>query len=86
MEGSMDNETRSENCKYDSNRPPTLDSENRAGPAGLWFAAAVLFAVLAAGVIIYRTGSADFRTASNDAMPSAAQTDPISPAPLLQQR
>lgn len=50
---------------------------------GYWFAAAVLFAFLAAGVIIYRTGGSDeFRTATND-VPATTQTSPIDQPPLL---
>jgi len=82
----MDHEIPSENCKLDSNLPVKLEFENRADATGLWFAAAVLFAVLAAGIIVYRTGNSDVRTASNDPAPAAAQADPLSPAPLLQQR
>ena len=38
---------------------------------GLWFAALVLCAVFAAGVIVYQIGNADMVTASNDAAPAA---------------
>jgi hypothetical protein len=40
---------------------------------GYWFAAAVLFAFLAAGIIVYRAGGDEFRTAAND-LPTTAQT------------
>jgi hypothetical protein len=65
-----------------------LDPEFRqlADKTCYWFAAAIVFAVLAAGVILYRGANAEFTTASNDPVPAAAQSDPISPAPLLQQR
>ena len=65
-----------------------LDPEFRQGAdkTCYWFAAAIVFAVLAAGVILYRDGNAEFATASNDPVPAAAQADPINPAPLLQQR
>ena len=50
---------------------------------GYWFAAAVLFAFMAAGIIVYRAGGADeFRTATND-VPTTAQTSPINPPPLI---
>jgi hypothetical protein len=50
---------------------------------GYWFAAAVLFAFLAAGIIIYRAGGGDeFRTATNE-VPTTTQTSPIDPPPLL---
>jgi hypothetical protein len=38
----------------------------------MWFAAVVLFAVLAAGIIIYRTANDDIRTASNETLPAPA--------------
>ncbi|MGO8922777.1 MAG: hypothetical protein ACLQF4_07555 [Xanthobacteraceae bacterium] len=42
--------------------------------SGMWFAAAVLFAVLAAGIIVYRAANDDIiRTASNDTL-----TEPVS--------
>lgn len=65
-----------------------LDPEFRqcADKVGYWFAATIIFAFIAAGVILYRGANAEFTTASNDAAPAAAQTDPVSPAPLLQQR
>jgi len=57
--------------------------ENAADVTGFCFAAAVLCAVLTAGFIVYRTGNADIRTASNDIMPTAAQADSITAAPIL---
>jgi hypothetical protein len=52
-----------------------LQYESRTDATGLWFAAAVLFAVIAAGAIIYRSGNSDFRTASIDtAGPMAAHS------------
>ena len=36
--------------------------------SGMWFAAVVLFAVLGAGLIIYRAANDDVRTASNDTL------------------
>jgi hypothetical protein len=54
-----------------------------ADATGYWFAAAVLFAFVAAGIIVYRAGGADeFRTATND-VPTTTQTSPIDPPPLL---
>ena len=46
-------------------------------------AIAVLFAVLAAIIIVYRTGESDIHMASNDIMPAAAQADPVAPPPIL---
>jgi hypothetical protein len=40
----------------------------------MWFAAAVLFAVLAAGIIIYRAANDDIRTAANDTLPAPASS------------
>jgi hypothetical protein len=56
--------------------------KSHADAAGYWFAAAVLFAFFAAGVIVYRSGGDEFRTATND-VPTTAQTSPIDPPPLL---
>ena len=57
----------------DESEPPTeLRLENTVNTSGMWFAAAVLFAVLAAGVIIYRAVNDDIRTASIDTSPAAA--------------
>jgi len=46
------------------------EPSNAADAMGLWFAAVVLCAVLAAGVIVYRTGNSDMVTASNVATAS----------------
>ena len=49
-----------------------LPTELRLETSGMWFAAAVLFAVLAAGIIIYRAANDDIRTAANDILPAPA--------------
>jgi hypothetical protein len=68
MEGSMDN---NESKPSDKSEPPTeLRLENSMDTSGMWFAAAVLFAVLAAGIIIYRAANDDIRTAANDILPA----------------
>jgi hypothetical protein len=54
--------------------PTKLKLENTVGTSGMWFAAAVLFAVLAAGIIIYRAANVDIRTASNDTLPAPASS------------
>ncbi len=56
--------------------------KSKTDSTGYWFAAAVLFAFLAAGVIIYRAGDDEFRTAANDA-PAHPQISRINPTPLL---
>ena len=52
--------------------PSELELENTMDTSGMWFAAAVLFAVLAAGIIIYRAANDDIRTAANDILPAPA--------------
>jgi hypothetical protein len=70
MEGSMDNNGSKLNDK--SELPTELKLENTVDTSGMWFAAAVLFAVLAAGIIIYRATNDDIRTAANDILPAPA--------------
>jgi hypothetical protein len=72
MEGSMDNNGSKLNDK--SELPTELRLENTVDTSGMWFAAAVLFAVLAAGIIIYRAANADIRTATNDTLPAPASS------------
>ena len=55
-----------------SELPTELELENTLDTGGMWFAAAVLFAVLAAGIIIYRAANDDIRTAANDILPAPA--------------
>ena len=50
--------------------PTELKLENTLDTSGMWFAAAALFAVLAAGIIIYRAANDDIRTAANDTLPA----------------
>jgi len=54
-----------------------LDSERVPDAAGYWFLAAVLFAFVAAGIIVYRTGNMETQTAANYPSHPAAQSDPI---------
>jgi hypothetical protein len=54
--------------------PNKLKLENTLDTSGMWFAAVVLFAVLAAGLIIYRAANNDIRTASNDTLPAPASS------------
>ena len=60
-----------------------IEFKSRADAAGYWFAAAVLFAFLAAGIIVYRAGGDEFQTAANDAPSSKPLSSQISPQPLL---
>ena len=68
----MDNNGSKLNDK--SELPTELKLENTMDTSGMWFAAAVLFAVLAAGIIIYRAANDDIRTAANDTLPAPASS------------
>ena len=57
-----------------SELPTELELENTLDTGGMWFAAAVLFAVLAAGIIIYRAANEDIRIAANDILPAPASS------------
>jgi len=61
----MENHVNRESSEVDCKLPPRVEFENSADATGLWFAAAMLCAVLAAGVIVYRTGNSDFSAVSN---------------------
>jgi hypothetical protein len=72
MEGSMD---KNGNKLSDESEVPTeLKLENTVDTSGMWFSAAVVFAVLAAGIIIYRAANNDIRTAANDTLPAPASS------------
>ena len=58
----------------ESELPTELKLENTVNTSGMWFAAAVLFAVLAAGIMIYRTANDGIRTAANDTLPAPASS------------
>ena len=60
----MDNNGRK--LSDESEVPTELKLENTVDTSGMWFAAAVLFAVLAAGFIIYRAANDGIRTAADD--------------------
>jgi hypothetical protein len=60
---------------------PDLEFKTAADATGYWFAAAVFFAFLAAGIIVYRTANSDVRTASIDT-PAAAQTSSLDLMPI----
>ena len=57
-----------------SELPTELKLENTVDTSGMWFTAAVLFAILAAGIIIYRAANDDIRTAANDTLPAPASS------------
>jgi hypothetical protein len=52
-----------------------LDTEQAPDAAGYWFLAAVLFAFIAAGIIVFRAGNTEMQTAAN--YRQAAQSDPV---------
>jgi hypothetical protein len=81
----MDNgmKVNKESLKFNPDAPVELEFENGPDATGYWFAAAVMFAVLAAGIIIYRAANSDTVMARNDTAPPAAQADPIAPPPLI---
>ena len=68
----MDNNGSKLNDKFEL--PTELKLENTMDTSGMWFAAAVLFAVLAAGIIIYRAANDGIRTATNDILPTPASS------------
>ena len=57
-----------------SELPTELRLENTVDTSGMWFAAAVLFAVLAAGIIIYHAANDGIRTAANNTLPAPASS------------
>jgi hypothetical protein len=62
---------------------PSLESERAPHAAGYWFLAAVLFAFIAAGIIVYRAGNTEMQTAANYSSHPAAQTDPVASPPIV---
>jgi purine-cytosine permease-like protein len=76
MEGPMDNQITKQNNEHNYHLESSLEDKNGISAAGYWFAAAALFAFLAAGVILYRTGL------SND-VSIAAQSNRMAPGPIL---
>ena len=58
-----------------------LDDQRAPDAAGYWFLAAVLFAFIAAGVIVYRAGNTEMQTAANYGQ--AAQSDPVMSPTIL---
>ena len=72
----MDQPMKNRDFDYDSYRlEPSLESERAPDAAGYWFLAAVLFALVAAGIIVYRAGNTEMQTAAN--YHPAAQSDPV---------
>ena len=85
----MDHPTRKSDLDFDYDGyglERRLDSEQAPDAAGYWFLAAVLFAFIAAGIIVYRAGNTEVQTAANYSSNPAAQTSQLDPQPLLQER
>jgi hypothetical protein len=88
MEEPMDRPMEKQHLDFDYDRcgrERDLEFEQRPDSAGYWFLAAVLFAFIAAGVIVYRAATDDFNAVSNDG-PKVAQSSPIDPQTLGQTR
>ena len=60
-----------------------LDAERAPDAAGYWFLAAVLFAFIAAGIIVYRAGNAETQTAANYPSHPTEQFDPVASPPIV---
>ena len=60
------------NNKNKQDGEPELPTIEAMDGSGMWFAAAVLFAVLAAGTIVYRVANDDVGVALSDTAPSPA--------------
>jgi hypothetical protein len=59
----------------------SLESERAPDTTGYWFLAAVLFAFIAAGIIVFRAGNTEMQTAAN--YRQAAQSDPVMSPTIL---
>jgi hypothetical protein len=79
MEDTMDTKIGNHSSKLDL--PTRLEFENGADATGLWFAAAAVFALIAAGVILFRDANPEFQTASNDSVLTVGQPAHPSVAP-----
>jgi len=85
----MDEQVKKTDLDFDYDRyglERRLDAKRAPDAAGYWFLAAVLFAFIAAGIIVYRTGNTEMQTAANYSNHPAAQTSQLDPHPLLQER
>lgn len=72
----MENRMSAQDRKPQASKPVRGEFENAADATGFWFAGVALMAILAAGVILYRTNSSDILTASNDTAVSAQANAP----------
>jgi len=79
----MDQPMKKSNLDFDYGLEPRLDAKRSPDAAGYWFLAAVLFAFIAAGIIVYRASNAETQTAANYPSHPAAQFDPIASPPIV---
>jgi hypothetical protein len=80
----MDYELPDGKLKFANGVPAKPKVDNDADWVGFWFAAAVMFAVVIASVIVYRTANANLVVAVHDAMPPpAAELDPVATPPII---
>ncbi len=80
----MDQPMKKHDVEYDRyGLEPRLDSGQAPDAAGYWFLAAVLFAFIAAGIIVYRAGNAETQTAANYPSNPTAQADPVTSPPIV---
>jgi hypothetical protein len=94
MEGPMDRpiSRRYREANYqilDYGREPDFAFDRTQDAVTYWFLAVVMCAFLAAGIIVYRTGTSAPHVTQTAGMATdhpAAQADPIAPAALLQAR
>lgn len=59
-----------ENKQNDEAELPSKFEFEAIDASGMWFAAAAVFAILAAGVIVYRAANNDIRIALSDTAPA----------------
>jgi hypothetical protein len=86
MEGVMDQPVKKTDLDFDYDGyglERRLDDEQAPDAAGYWFLAAVLFAFIAAGIIVYRAGDTEMQTAANTSSHPAAQSDPVASPPIV---
>jgi len=79
----MDQPMKKSDLDFDYGLEPRLDAKRSPDAAGYWFLAAVLFAFIAAGIIVYRAGNAEMQTAANYPSHPAAQSDPVASPPIV---
>jgi len=79
----MDQPMKKSDLDFNYGLEPRLDAKRSPDAAGYWFLAAVLFAFIAAGIIVYRAGNAEMQTAANYSSHPAAQSDPVASPPIV---